>query len=144
MADKVTADDLKLLKAFHELKVEVKPKVEKTEDLLSFIKHYGAELNKDEASGATPKTIISHQFPKISQFYGEPGKGEVSFLTWRYEVRCLQEETYTEEQILLGIRRSCKGSAADILRRMGVHATLKDVLKKLKVYMETLNHKRVY
>lgn len=70
---------------------------------------------------------------KFSTFYGETGKGEVSFYTWKYEVRCLLEEkVYREEQILQGIRRSCKGEAANILRRLGAGVSAEEILEKFE------------
>ena len=49
-------------------------------------------------------------------FFGEDGKGEVTYQTWKYEIECLkQEKKYPEDQILLAIRRAAKGEAANIL-----------------------------
>ena len=129
-------EDRKLLAAFHDLGPS--PKVDTTGDLISFIKHYGAELLEEEHGkmGLTSKPtmeVINLKFPRISLFYGEDGKGEVNYQTWKYEVKCLLEEkTYTNEQILLGIRRSLRGEAANILRRMGTHAKVEDILRKFE------------
>ncbi|KAH3736493.1 hypothetical protein DPMN_043062 [Dreissena polymorpha] len=43
----------------------------------------------------------------------------------------LQERSYSQESILLGIRRS-KGEAADILRRLSVSASVTDILEKFQ------------
>lgn len=57
----------------------------------------------------------------------------MSFYTWKYEVRCLlQERIYREEQILQGIRRSRKGEAANVLRRLGAGVSVEDILKKFE------------
>ena len=76
---------------------------------------------------------LAHQrqfsFPRISTFFGEKDKGEASYLQWRYEVRCLIfENQYTEQEILFGVRRSCKGEAANILRRLGTKTDLEKVM----------------
>lgn len=56
---------------------------------------------------STETTSGNHYFAKLSTFYGEAGKGKVSFYTWKYEVWCLLEErVYREELILQGIWRS--------------------------------------
>lgn len=101
----------------------------------------GKELEQEQAVKQEPTptgtTSGSHHFAKISTFYGETGKGEVSFYTWKYEVRCLLEEkVYREEQILQGIRRSCKGEAANILRRLCAGVRLKKYLRSLRAPMD--------
>ena len=109
--DEVTEHELKLLVAMRHLKIKPE-KVETTEELEKFIKYY---------DGGTSL----HQHPRLSIFYGEDGKGEVGFQTWKYEILCLQEEKkYPEDQIFLAIRRSAKGEAANILRRLGVKASV--------------------
>ena len=117
--DEVTEHELKLIGAMRHLKVKPE-KVETTEELEKFIKDH------DKDGGA-----IRHQLQRLSIFYGEDGKGEVGFQTWKYEILCLQEEKkYPEDQILLAIRRSAKGEAANILRRLGVKASILEILKK--------------
>ena len=114
----VTEHELKLIEAMRHLKVKPE-KVETTEDLEKFMKDY----EKDSTE--------RRQFPRLSIFYGEEGKGEVGYQTWKYEIECLQQEKkYPEDQILLSIRRSAKGEAANILRRLGVRASVQDILKK--------------
>ena len=84
-------------------------------------------LIKDYEKDGTEK----QQFPRLSIFYGEEGKGEVGYKTWKYEIECLiEEKKYPEDQILLTVRSSAKGEAANILRRLGVNATVKDIFKK--------------
>jgi hypothetical protein len=68
-------------------------------------------------------------FPRISTFFGEENKGDVNYSTWKYEIQCLVEEKiYPEETLLLAIRRSVRGEAADILRRLGTKANISEVL----------------
>ena len=129
----VSEEDQKLLDAFHSL--TVKPKIDSTEDLLSFMKHMGKQLEHDETvdQGAIPKTPKTHHYPRISTFFGEENKGEVSWPTFKFEVEALiSDSVFTEEQILLGIRRAVKGSASDVLRRLGIGVNIKEVMKKLQ------------
>lgn len=133
--DPVTEDDRKLLQAFHSLTVQ--PKIETTEDLVAFMKVMGKDLDHGARGGpgATPKlpSSGSHHFPRISTFYGEDNKGEVSWPTFKFEVDALMsEKIFSEEQILLGIRRSVKGNASDILRRLGTGVSIYEMLEKLE------------
>lgn len=138
--NKVTDRNLKLLAAFHEL--EGSSGIETKEDLIAYIKHVGSGLSgaggkivKEEKkeTGSKATESATSKFPRISLFYGEQGKGEVSYATWKYEINCLlQEKSYSLEQILLGIRRSVKGQASDILRRLGTGADIDVILKKFE------------
>ncbi len=117
MAEKVSESDLKLLEAFHALSVE--PKIESPADLVSFMKHFGKEERDRDPHGlgAIPRVptlgVTGHSFPRISTFYGEEGKGEVSWPTFKFEVDSLRtEHLFSDEQILLGIRRAVKGMRA--------------------------------
>ena len=116
--DEVTEHELKLIGAMRHLKIKPE-KVETTEDLEKFMKDY-------EKDGTDRR-----QSPRVSIFYGEEGKGEVRYQTWKYEIECLQQEKkYPEDQLLMAIRRSAKGEAANILRRLGVKASVHDIIKK--------------
>lgn len=137
----ISEEDKKLLEAFHSL--TVKPKIESTEDLMSFMKHMGKEMEKDAGTasetGAIPKTTSTHHYPRISTFYGEPNKGEVSWPTFKFEVEALRnEKIFTEEQILLGIRRAVKGNASDVLRRLGIGVSTKEVMEKLQSTFDSI------
>ena len=45
---------------------------------------------------------------------------------WKYEVECLQEDrSLAEEDIRLVIRRSLKGEAAHVLKRLGHKVSVK-------------------
>lgn len=123
----ITEEDKNLLDVFKHLKIKPPVKVESPEDLEHYMEYYVQQTDKDKGDVTKIKTLS----PKISVFYGESGKGEVTFPTWEYEVKCLIGH-HKEEQILSCIRRSCKGEAANILRRMGVSASLADILKKFR------------
>lgn len=139
--DKVTEADLKLLAAFHSL--EKQPEVETAEDLVNYMKHVGSEYVKISGPPIEPAAVsmsasakdpaASAKFPRISLFFGDSTKGEVTYQTWKYEILCLEaEDIFTEEQICMGIRRSAKGEAGSILRRMGYPNKIKDILQKFE------------
>jgi len=84
----------------------------------------------------------SYHFPKMSVFYGESGKGEVSWESWKYEVEALiNSRSFTDEHILLGLRRSLKGDAGDRVRRLGHGASLDYVLNQLEADYGSLESK---
>lgn len=72
----------------------------------------------------------SSQYPRLSNFNGD--KGDVSWETYKFEIEAVvRAGSFTENQILLGIRRSVRGEPGDIVRRLGIEATLDDVVTKL-------------
>lgn len=136
----LSPEDQSLLDAFKDLKTKTKvPKVETAEDLTSFIKHYGAELLAGSSGTAAPKSV---NVPRISIFFAEPNKGEVNYPTWKYEIKCLlAEKSYSEESLLLGIRRSCKGNAADKLRRLGTRPTIPGIIDRFDTDFGSIDSK---
>ena len=57
-----------------------------------------------------------------------PGKGEVTFEAWRYEVKSLcasHEECVVKEAMI----RSLRGPAAKVLRGLPTNATVKEILR---------------
>lgn len=70
-------------------------------------------------------------FLEFRHFFGEENKGDVTYSTWKYEIQCLvKEKIHPEETLSLAIRRSFRGEAADILRRLGTNASIGEVLNK--------------
>ena len=64
-------------------------------------------------------------------FCGEEGKGEITWETFRYEIEALLcDKVFKEEQILLGIRRACKGKASDKIRHLGPHISVRHIIEK--------------
>lgn len=123
----ISEEDKKVLDAFHALKLKPSKPIENAEELVDFMEKFGKMVLEDKKS-AKPEGI---QYPKISMFFGEKGKGEVNYPTWRFEVDALLKEgTFKEDQMKQGIRRSCKGNAGDILRRMGADVSLAAILDK--------------
>ena len=69
-------------------------------------------------------------FPKLNTYSGTemPGKGEVTFEVWRYEVRSLcasHEESVVREAMI----RSLREPAATVLRGLPTNATVKEILR---------------
>ena len=76
--------------------------------------------------------VRSLKYPKLATFYGEEGKGEVSWQTYKYAVESLiTEGLYSSEQILMGMRGSLRGKASDKMRRLGHGILVEDVIDKL-------------
>ena len=74
----------------------------------------------------------SLQYPKIIFFSGDQGK-DASYLQWRNEVKCLMNEGHPASNICQGIRRSLKGTAADVLLNLGEDATPQKIVTKFDV-----------
>ncbi len=87
---------------------------------------------------ASPQVIPS-QMPRpdpgirIPQFSGDGGKGELSYEQWKYEVNCLTTEGYSSSSILHAIRRSLRGTAADIVRYLGRQPTVDMILSRFDI-----------
>ena len=57
-------------------------------------------------------------------------------------MKCLlKEKVYKETQILQGIRRSCKGEAVDILRRLGPGIRVEEIFQKFEKFESTYGKK---
>ena len=70
--------------------------------------------------------------PKVAFFSGDEGK-DAPYLQWRNEVRCLLLEGHNPLAILQGIRRSLKGTAANILLTMGEGVSPIQIIEKFDV-----------
>lgn len=74
----------------------------------------------------------SYQFPKLPIFFGEENKGECKWDAFKYEVESvLSDGIFSEEQLMFGVRRALKGTAAEIVRNLGTHVTVREAMKKL-------------
>ena len=72
--------------------------------------------------------------PKVGQFSGDtpPQKGDVSYEEWRFEIRCLQNDSeVSASQLVQCIRRSLRGTARKMLIPLGDKASVGDILHKL-------------
>lgn len=129
-----------LIEAFNKLKI--KPKFDTTEDLQTWLKEYGAQqtvkVEPTTTSAAATTTVTTTQQPRISLFYGDNIKGEATYAQWVYEVKCLLlEKTHKPEALAQAIRRSLRGEASNLARRLGIGATIPQILEKFEsVYGE--------
>lgn len=72
--------------------------------------------------------------PKLPIFSGseEPAKGEASYELWSFEVKCLKQNEFLSELLLLqAIRNSLRGTAREMLIPLGEDASVDDILEKL-------------
>ena len=72
-------------------------------------------------------------FPKLNMYSGTevPGKGEVTFEAWRYEVKSLctsHEESVVKEAMI----RSLREPAATVLRGLPTNAMVKEILRHME------------
>ena len=121
MAEGLTEEQKALLGALEKFRVST------PEDLENLLKNAAAE--QKEVVIKEEKVRDPGKYPRISLFYGEKGKGEVNYRTWRYEVNCLiKKQMYSKDGLLLGIRRSLRGEAAAMAMRLGECASVGDIL----------------
>ena len=94
----------------------------------------GSKDNKPtvDLSGAS---LLHHaSIPRFPPFSGEKSKGDGGYYQWRYEVSCLHKDSSVKSNIVLqAIRRSVKGTAADILLNLGDDVSVSEVLEKFDV-----------
>lgn len=142
LGEEVTTDEAKFIETLRSL--GIKPKIKSASDIVKLVKLFGdGKEEKDddenddyETTAGKPVTVPKsgrYQYPRLSIFYGEDGKGEVTWDSFKYEVDTYRADNiFTQEQILLGIRRALKGSASDKVRRLGPDATLDIVMERLE------------
>jgi len=113
----VSPEDLKFLRAVKMLGISTK--VSTVEDLAHLRETFKVKQEPDvrtedpvaarpkqrrpEGQGPTETQDVrgSYHFPKLSTFYGEEGKGEIFWATWKFEVQSLiSDRIFTDEQIL--------------------------------------------
>lgn len=140
MASYTEAEKEQLIKVFEGL--PVKPKLDTTESLQNWMEDYleskgrGRLQNRDQPKPeliepeVIQKTVL--QKPRIVTFSGSRDAKDVSFETWMYEVSTyLREGTYSKKEVETALKKSLRGSASDVVRRMGVNAELDAILHKL-------------
>ena len=86
-------------------------------------------LRSDQLSYMHP--MLPH-IPRLPTFSGDDGnKGDVGFRRWKYEVKSLLHEGHSDATVLQSMRRSLRGTAADVLTWMSEDVTPTDILGKL-------------
>ena len=87
-------------------------------------------LREPQGEMARKQTLA---FPKLNTYSGTetPGKGEVTFEAWRYEVKSLcasHEESVVKEAMI----RSLREPTATVLRGLPTNATVKEILRHME------------
>ena len=128
----ISEEEEKLLQALHLL--GIKPRFGSVEDVTKLLHAFSGKEEKHEQDEEHTDPFTKYganNYPKLSVFYGEEGKGETTWETFKYEIQALLcEKIFKEEQILLGIRRACKGKSSDKIRRLGPNISVKDIIDK--------------
>lgn len=74
---------------------------------------------------------LSVNIPRLPVFYGEDNKGECSYEQWRAATRALvQSGSYQTHILMQAIRRSLRGTAADVLLHLGDEVNMEEILSK--------------
>ena len=79
------------------------------------------------------------KLPKLNLFSGEevPGKHEISFNRWLFEVRTIQQ-SYAETLVWEAIIRSVRGWAADLVSFLGTNADVEKIISKFETVYGTV------
>ena len=82
-----------------------------------------------------------HTQPRIPTFSGDNQKGDITYMHWRYHLKCLmQDETLSSRMIMQAIRLSVRGTAAEVLMYLGEKASPSDVLTNFdKIFASALS-----
>ena len=126
--------------------LDSKPKMDDPESLQKWMEDYlkskgrsrmtDPEEQKDKLPTAGTPSIIHKtnvfQPPRIVTFSGSGDSKDVSFETWKFEVETLlREGTHSKKEIASLAKKSLRGQASDVVRRLGVDADIHLVLNKL-------------
>ena len=79
--------------------------------------------------GITP--LVATQYPKLAFFSGDGTKGEVLYWQWRNEVMSLRAINHS--CILQGVRRSLRGTAAEVFQNLGNQVSIPNLVEKLDI-----------
>lgn len=115
-----------------------KPKGDTPDELRAWMKEYldSQDEVRGETGTETPRRVQgaaeAGRLRLSVTFSGdETAKGDCKYDLWRYEVDCLiQDGTHSEETLRHVIRRSLKGDAAHVLKRMRANPSVPKILEK--------------
>jgi len=143
---KFTPDEARLLVSAFE-RLGTKPKMDTPEDLKQWMDQYlkseedsghvyGASQHgyNSEAPSRRSSTHVIHQ-PNIGVFTGDPDPNQkgVAYEAWKFEILTLKKEgVYSSHIITTAAKKSLRGEAAKVSRRLGVNATVDDILNKFE------------
>jgi hypothetical protein len=145
MATSYTEEERNQLVSMFET-LDVKPRMDNPDDLRKWMTDYvkGQARMEDQNDRGKPEstgTVSTHVVhdPKVSTFSGGTNTKDVSYETWKYEINTLLEEgTHKTEQVTSAAKKSLRGDAAKVVRRLGIHANMDVILKKLDGIYGTL------
>ena len=142
-ADGMTAEEIQKLVATLSA-MKIKPKADTPADFLQWM---ASIVDVGKETGAIPKTptvtkaepltptppAFQYSTPwkpplRISTFSGD-GK-DSTYDLWKYEVTCLMHEGHPKEALLMAVRRSLRGEAANVLMRLGTVEGIHEILEK--------------
>ena len=85
------------------------------------------------SSGDKMLSFMRGDLPRLPTFSGD-GKGEISYNLWRYELKCISDDSkLSTSAVWQAIRRSLKGIAAEAAMNLGESATVDTLISKFDV-----------
>ncbi|VDI70610.1 Hypothetical predicted protein [Mytilus galloprovincialis] len=134
MSEELTEQDIQnIVRAFKDMKV--KPNADTTDAFKNWMKEFSTSKMDD--------VLYMPYIPKLPIFSGDDKGDDVSYDLWRYQVACLIKENYRHEIISQAIRRSVHGEASRIVMRLGVEATVDDVIDRMDCIFGSVDVKEV-
>ncbi|XP_063438199.1 uncharacterized protein LOC134719148 [Mytilus trossulus] len=134
MSEELTEQDIQnIVRAFKDMKV--KPNADTTDAFKNWMKEFSTSKMDD--------VLYMPYIPKLPIFSGDDKGDDVSYDLWRYQVACLIKENYRHEIIAQAIRRSVHGEASRIVMRLGVEATVDDVIDRMDCIFGSVDVKEV-
>ncbi len=121
----------------------VTPKGDSPEQLHDWMVDYLKQVGKlsEEKPEVVPDTQthnqtavhVSTRVPSISIFSGSSTAKNENLEIWKYEVECLLSgHQYPVEAVAEAVRRSLKGEAASLVKRLGITASIPGIIRKLE------------
>ena len=121
----------------------VTPKGESPEQIQDWMVDYLKQIGKlpdlspkveTDVQTHNPTTIhVTTRVPNITVFSGNTTAKNENFDTWKYEVNCLQlGDQYPLKVVAEAVRRSLKGEAANVVKRLGITVSIPDIVQKLE------------
>lgn len=124
--------------------MKIKPKADTPTDFLNWM---SSMVSVSQETGAIPKTPMKTKSEPVTPTqptfqYSSPWKPPLRISTfsgdgkdstydlWKYEVTCLMKEKHPREDLLMAVRRSLKGEAANVLMRLGTVDKVDEILNK--------------
>ena len=87
IAPGISEDEQRLSEALHLL--GIKPRIGSVEDISTLLHAFSGVKTDPEVKMDTSSGQQNYQYPKLSQFYGEDGKGEETWDAFKYEIEAL-------------------------------------------------------